>query len=104
MTKPNHSVYFLYVYAKPNSHQNKIENWILDREKYLLEVRITAPPQDGKANKAIIELLAKTFGIAKSNISLVGGATTRRKFFKITLFSIALAEKLPEKPQLLTLF
>ncbi|WP_243517899.1 MULTISPECIES: DUF167 domain-containing protein [unclassified Candidatus Cardinium] len=104
MTKLNHSIYFLYICAKPNSHQNKIEDWILDREKYWLQVRITAPPQEGKANKAIIGLLAKTLGIAQSNISLVSGATARRKVFKIALWSSSLAEKLPEEPQLLTLF
>ena len=99
-----YSSYFLAVHAKPNSHQNKIEDWILDGQKYLLQVRVTAPPAEGKANKAIIALLAKTLDIAKSNITLVSGATARRKIFKIELSSSLLAERLPKQPQLFSLF
>ncbi|WP_342265275.1 DUF167 domain-containing protein [Cardinium endosymbiont of Philonthus spinipes] len=99
-----HSAYFLHIYAKPKSHQDKIEGWIQEGGKYILELRVMAPAQEGKANKAIIALLAKTLNIAKSNITLVGGATARHKIFKIASWSDRLAEKLPRKTPLLTLF
>ena len=48
-----------------------------------LKVAVTAPPDKGKANKAVVELLAKTLGVAKSNIELVAGTTSRDKTLAI---------------------
>lgn len=44
-----------------------------------LKVRITAPPVDGKANKHLIAFLAKAFSVAKSDIELVSGQSSRKK-------------------------
>lgn len=48
-----------------------------------LKVAVTAAPADGKANDAVIALLAKEIGVAKSAISVVAGATDRRKIVEI---------------------
>lgn len=48
-----------------------------------LKVSVTAAPEDGKANAAVIVLLAKEWGVAKSAISVVSGATDRRKVVEI---------------------
>jgi uncharacterized protein (TIGR00251 family) len=48
-----------------------------------LKVAVTAAPEDGKANAAVIALLAKEWGVAKSAISVVSGATDRRKLVEI---------------------
>jgi uncharacterized protein len=48
-----------------------------------LKVSVTAAPEDGKANAAVIALLAKEWGVAKSAISVVAGATDRRKLVEI---------------------
>ena len=40
-------------------------------------------PEDGKANKALIALLAKRLKIAKSAISIVSGETARKKILRI---------------------
>jgi len=48
-----------------------------------VKVRITAPPVDGKANAHLIAFLAKTFGVPKQRVSLIGGKTSRRKTFRI---------------------
>ncbi|MBX9889654.1 MAG: DUF167 domain-containing protein [Amoebophilaceae bacterium] len=96
--------YFLYVHAKPKSRQNKIENWIVEPEKSTLQVRIMALPENGKANEAILVLLATTLGIPKSNIKLIRGATARHKVFKIEPWSYAWAQKLPPYKPLPTLF
>ena len=40
-----------------------------------LKVRLTAPPVDGAANAALVELLADTFGIAERSITIVAGAS-----------------------------
>ena len=104
MPLSNKSVYFLPIYARPKSHQDKIEYWVEEGKTYILQVRIMAPPEGGKANKAIIALLAKTLDIAQSHITLISGATARRKIFKIAPWSALLAEKLPTYPPLRTLF
>ncbi|HEX6119628.1 MAG TPA: DUF167 domain-containing protein [Dongiaceae bacterium] len=48
-----------------------------------LKVAVTAPPEQGKANAAVIALLAEEWGVAKSAISVVAGATGRRKLVEI---------------------
>ena len=48
-----------------------------------LKVAVTAPPDKGKANKAVVELLANKLGVPKSNIELVTGSTSRDKTFAI---------------------
>lgn len=48
-----------------------------------LKARVTAVPEKGKANKALIELLAKRLGIAKSTLSVISGDTSRQKILRI---------------------
>ncbi len=48
-----------------------------------LKVAVTAAPEDGKANAAVIALLAREWGVVKSAISVVSGATDRRKLVEI---------------------
>ena len=48
-----------------------------------LKVAVNAPPQDGKANVAVAALLADRLGVAKSAVSVVAGATDRRKLMEI---------------------
>jgi uncharacterized protein YggU (UPF0235/DUF167 family) len=47
-----------------------------------LAAKVRAKPQDGAANTAVIELLAKALGTAPSRIELVRGATSREKLFR----------------------
>ena len=44
-----------------------------------IKVRLTAPPVDGKANEALIALLAEKLGVGKSQVEIVAGATSRNK-------------------------
>jgi uncharacterized protein YggU (UPF0235/DUF167 family) len=44
---------------------------------------VTAVPEAGRANEALIKLLAKQWGVAKSSISLVAGATDRNKILHV---------------------
>ncbi len=46
---------------------------------YLLRVKVTAAPEKGKANAALLKLLAKDWGVAPSRLSLVSGHKDRRK-------------------------
>jgi len=47
------------------------------------KVYVTVVPEDGKANKAVIKLLAKHLGVAKSDLRLIRGETCRDKVFQI---------------------
>lgn len=48
-----------------------------------LKIRITAPPVDGKANEHLRAFLAKTFRVAKSQVSVLSGETGRDKRVRI---------------------
>ena len=47
------------------------------------QARVQAPPVDGKANEAVVRLLAERFDVPKSRIALVSGETSRLKTFEI---------------------
>lgn len=48
-----------------------------------LKISVTAAAEGGKANAAVADLLAREWGVAKSAISVVSGATGRRKLVEI---------------------
>lgn len=49
----------------------------------VLRAQVTAVPEDGKANAALIALLAKRWRLPKSTISVVRGVTSRRKLVAV---------------------
>jgi uncharacterized protein (TIGR00251 family) len=72
-------------------------------EEGRLKIRVTVPPEEGKANRAVIELLAKALKVSKSSIRIKRGTTGRMKTLEIEGISLAkLQEKLgipvEEKP------
>ena len=69
------------VKAKPNARKNEVNR--LDENYY--EVRVTAPPEKGKANEKIRELLAKHFNLPKSKIELVSSETYKEKVYEVDL-------------------
>ena len=69
----------------PSSSKNDI---ILEDE--FIKIKITAQPIENKANKALIEYLAKIFKIPKTSIEIVKGETSKEKTL---LFKIANKEK-----------
>jgi uncharacterized protein (TIGR00251 family) len=68
------------VRVTPRAKRNEIGDVV----NGLLQIRTTAPPADGKANKAIIKLLAEHIGVAPSRIALLRGAASRNKQFVVT--------------------
>jgi len=44
-----------------------------------LKVRVSQPPEDGKANAAVLELLARHFKVRRSSLEIIKGATSRHK-------------------------
>ncbi len=70
----------LVVKVCPRSFENAVVGWWLStggcRE---LLVRVCAPPDDNKANRAVCEVLAKSIGIAKSKVTVLQGMHARHK-------------------------
>ena len=60
--------------AKPGIYR------IEDRE---FKVKVKSPPEKGKANKEVIERLAKFFNVSKSRVSIISGHTSRKKTVEI---------------------
>lgn len=55
---------------------------------------VSAPPEDGRANEALAELLAATLGLRPGQVQLVRGATARQKVFRTPLAPAAALERL----------
>jgi uncharacterized protein len=74
----------LAVRVTPKSSRNDVTGLYAGAEGAVwLAVKVTAPPDKGKANKAVIEVLAKTFGLPKSAFTLVSGETDRQKVVSV---------------------
>lgn len=70
-------------------------NGIIGEQAGALKLSVTAPPEDGRANAAIIELLKDVLGVKRSQIELVAGSTNRNKVMLVRgLSSEALSERL----------
>ena len=70
--------------VQPKARRSRVEGLVPDADGgAALKVAVGAPPEDGKANAAVIALLAETLGVAKSAITVVSGATDRRKLVEI---------------------
>jgi uncharacterized protein (TIGR00251 family) len=65
--------------VRPQARRAAIEGVVADRDGEALSVSVTAAPEDGKANTAVIALLARALDVAKSTITVTHGATARRK-------------------------
>ncbi|MDP6125421.1 MAG: DUF167 domain-containing protein [Candidatus Latescibacteria bacterium] len=48
-----------------------------------LKVRVNAPPTEGRANKAVCDLLARFFGVPKASVGVVTGMRSRSKIVEL---------------------
>jgi uncharacterized protein (TIGR00251 family) len=67
------------VKVKPNCQKQHIE----ESTDGCLTVHLKSPPVDGKANKELIELLAKKFNVSKSQIRIKSGLSSKTKLIVI---------------------
>jgi uncharacterized protein YggU (UPF0235/DUF167 family) len=68
------------VKVTPKAGRNRVDGLAPEADGGVsLKVAVTAAPEDGKANAAVVALLAREWGVAKSTISVVLGAADRRK-------------------------
>jgi len=64
----------------PRSAKNEIVGTMADGT---LKIRIAAPPENGKANAALIALLAGHFGVGRSAVEILSGHGTALKLIRI---------------------
>jgi len=69
----------LLVEVRPNSRQQKIEKIT----EGVYKIHLTAPAQEGKANRQLIELLSDHFHVAKSLIGIKAGKSAKTKVILI---------------------
>lgn len=74
----------LAVRAQPGARKSGL----MGEQAGALKVAVTAPPEDGRANAAITELLRDAFGLKRSQVELINGATNRNKVFLIRGVSV----------------
>lgn len=67
------------VKAVPGASRDQIAGVLGDR----LKVKVAAPPEGGKANKAICALLAKELGVKPGQVEIVSGATNPEKVVRV---------------------
>lgn len=68
------------VHVTPRSGRDEVTGWSGDE----LLVRVTAPPDDGRANAAAVELVGKALGVPKTHIRVLRGATGRHKLLEVS--------------------
>ena len=74
----------IHIRVTPGSRKEGFGDLFTDSEgNQWLKAHVRAVPEDGKANAALIRLLANTLGIAKSGIRHLGGQTGRMKVFEL---------------------
>lgn len=76
------------------AHAGARRNAILGEREGALRVAVTAAPEKGKANRAIIDLLSKSLGVAKSSIELMAGETSPQKRFLVSGVTTQALQKL----------
>jgi len=69
----------IVVEVKTNAKENTIQ--AISASHFL--VRLKASPVQGKANRALINILASHFDIARSRITIVSGTSSHKKFVEI---------------------
>jgi uncharacterized protein (TIGR00251 family) len=74
----------LSVRAQPNARRNGV----IGEQAGALKVAVTAPPDKGRANEAIVEVLAHALGMKRSQIELISGMTSKQKKFLLRGISV----------------
>ncbi len=68
------------VKVTPRSSRNEIAGY----SEGVIKVKLTAVPVEGEANQALISFLAEICGVARKNVTILKGETSRRKLVEIS--------------------
>ena len=79
MTTNSHNSNWLRLKVTPNASRSEIAGF----SDGVLQVKISAPPVKGKANRELVTLLSRILGVKKSAIAIVKGQTSRNKVISV---------------------
>jgi hypothetical protein len=68
----------IQVKVKPNSRSEEVSH---EGDDFVVKVR--EPPREGKANQAVIRLLAQHFGVPKSQVRILSGSKSKNKVIEV---------------------
>ena len=79
----------------PRAGRDRIDGIVADADgRAALKLSVTAAPEDGKANMAVLKLLAKAWGVPRTALSVASGAGARRKIVHVAGDGQALARRI----------
>ncbi|HYJ32134.1 MAG TPA: DUF167 domain-containing protein [Candidatus Binatia bacterium] len=70
----------LQVTVAPKSRTEEI---VASRAEKTVRIRVTAAPEDGRANRAVLDLLRERLGLPRGAVRIAGGEASRRKWIEI---------------------
>ena len=77
--------------VQPRARRTTLEN-----SRGMLKAAVTAPPEDGRANDAVIALLAETWRLPRSSFDIVKGGSARAKTVRVAGEPAALVERIAQ--------
>src|ERR1051325_3187983 len=80
----------IHIKAVPNSSRTQLAGTLGNA----LKIKIAQPPEDGKANKAIIQLLAELLQIPQNQVTLISSPSRPQKTFQLTGITLESAQKI----------
>ena len=69
----------LQIRVQPRASRNEVSGY----DGQVLRVRVTAPPEDGRANDALVTLLAEALDVPRSLVRILRGHTARNKVVSV---------------------
>ena len=69
----------VWVHVQPRASRSEI----IGQHGAALKVRLQAPPVDGAANEALVQLIADSLGVSRRSVRVVAGATSRTKTVEV---------------------
>lgn len=80
----------LAVRVQPGARRNALVDRLANGE---WKLAVSAPPEDGRANEAVIELLAELLGVKRRQVVVTRGASSRSKTIEVSDLDAAVAEQ-----------
>ena len=78
------------VRVHPGARRSRIAGWRADGA---LAVDVTAAPEGGKANEAVVKLLSEALGVARAAVRVAGGGASRSKWVEVDGVAVADIER-----------
>ena len=73
----------LALHVQPGAQRTEVAGEYGDGAQSRLKIRLAAAPVEGKANAELVRFLAEAFGVPRSRVTLVRGASSREKTVRV---------------------